>query len=330
MTRKPPALDELAMGFQQAQVLLAAHRLGLFTALGNHQHTAGELAAAIEADRRGTRILCDALAALGLLAKSGDRYANGAEVCEHLLPDSPRPLGAMLHHRALLYERWGKLYDAVKTGTRVADEAVDPRLLGDDETFARAMADLGRESARLTADALDLDGVGTLLDLGGGPGVYAIEFARRRPDLRAVILDKPCTAAVARETIALAGLADRVAVKPGDAFTDDWGGPYDLVFTSNVLHIYSEADNRRLVARAAAALAPGGRLVVKDLFVDPGRTTPAAGALFAVNMLVNTEAGDAYTIEEVESWMTGAGLTPTDVREVAHHSRLVIGTREGG
>ena len=325
----PPLLDELVLGFQPAQVVLTAHRLGLFTALDRGERSAAELAAAIGADRRGTRILCDALAALGLLAKRGDRYANGAEVREHLLPDSPRPQGAMLGHRALLYERWGKLGDAVRSGTRIPDEAVDPRLLGGDEEFARAMADLGRESARLTAEVLDLDGVASLLDVGGGPGLYALEFARRQPDLRATIFDRPGTAPVAREAIAAAGLADRVAIRSGDAFADDWGGPYDLVFTSNFLHIFAAEENRGLVARAAAALAPGGRLAVKDLFLDPGRTSPPAAALFAVNMLVNTAAGDCYTVAEVEGWMTAAGLTPVAVVEVAHHSRLIVGRKPG-
>lgn len=326
----PLSLDELAQGFEGAQILLTAHRLGVFTALAAGERSSDEVAAAIGADRRGTRILCDALAALGLLGKGDDdRYANGAEVRAHLLPDSPRPLGAMLRHRALLYARWGRLADAVVTGTPVPEDAVDPRLLGDEESFAGAMADLGRASAAAVADALDLAGVGALLDVGGGPGIYACEFARREPGLRAVVLDRPGTVEVAREQIRRAGLAGRVEARAGDAFTADWGGPYDLVFTSNFLHVWGPEENRRLIARAAAVLAPGGRLVVKDLFLDPGRTAPAGAALFAVSMLVSTERGDAYTVEEVQEWMAAAGLTPAEVLPVATRSRLVVGRKDG-
>ena len=327
MSEPTRSIDELAGGFQAAQVLFAAHRLGLFSALGKGERDAGELAVALGADRRGTRILCDALAALGLLVKRGDRYAAGDEVRTHLLADSPRPQGALLHHRALLYARWGRLADAVRSGARVPDDAVDPRLLSDDEAFARAMADLGRESARAVADRLDLAGVGALLDLGGGPGLYALEFARRQAGLRAVVFDRPATVAVARANVEAAGFADRVSVRAGDAFADDWGGPYDLVFTSNFLHIWGPEENRRLVARAAAALAAGGRLVVKDLFLDPGRASPPAAALFAVNMLVNTAGGDCYTVAEVQAWMAAAGLTAGEVLPVASHSHLVVGRK---
>lgn len=337
-TQDPVArVDALASGYREAQILMTAVRLGVFQALDAGPANAAELAAHLGADPRGVRILCDALAALEVLDKDlEDRYRNGAAARAALLPDSPRSKVAMLVHGARLYERWAKLIDAVRTGERVPDEAIDPRLASDERSFAAAMADVARESAVKAADALEaagaLDGVRGILDVGGGPGHYAVELARRCPGAWAVVLDTAETAEVARETAARAKLGDRVTARAGDAFADDLGADgatYDLIFVSNLIHIYPAADNRRLVGRAAKALAPGGRLVIKDFLLDPDRTTPQGGALFAVNMLVSTDGGDCYTVREVHEWFREHGLKPGATIDLTAQSRLALGIRPG-
>lgn len=332
------AVDRMVAGYREAQILFTAVRLRLFDALGDGALDAAALAERLDADRRGTRILCDALAALGVLSReaAGDEpvYRSSPAAREFLTSDSPRSKVPMLLHGAKLYERWAGLVDAVARGEPVPDDRIDPRLADDEAAFAGAMAAIGRESAVTTADALErlgvLDGARTALDLGGGPGLYAIELARRAPELRAVVFDRPATLEVARRNVEAAGLsggADRVTTRPGDALEDDLGGPYDLVFTSNFLHIFPPEENRRLVARAAAALAPGGRLAVKDFLLDPERTTPLGGALFAVNMLVGTEGGDSYTVDEVHGWFRGAGLEPEATVDLTTQSRLALGRK---
>lgn len=320
-------LDELATAYQASQILMAANRLGLFATLGQEAMQTTALAAALDASPRGIRILCNALVSLGLLRSTESGYRNEQLALRHLLPDSPEPRSDLLRHGAKLYERWGHLYDAVKTGAPIPDEQLDPRLTDGEREFARAMADVGRRSAAATWSEIDLTGVKSLLDVGGGPGIYAIGFARQAPDLEVTILDREESLAVARQHISAAGLPDRIHLRPGDAFTDDLGGPYDLVFVSNVIHIYSAADNQRLIRRCAETLAPGGRLILKDFFLDDDRQTPAGGVLFAVNMLVSTEGGDCYTVTEVESWLELAGLELVDICDVASRSRLLIAQR---
>jgi len=332
-------IDAMASAFQEAQVVMTAVRLGLFEALEPSAEglTAPALAERLGADGRGVRILCDALAALGILERvtdaGGVRYLNAPPAREALLPDAPRSKVAMLRHRARLYERWAKLYDAVVTGAPVPEDAIDPRLASGERAFARAMADVARDSAVRTAEALAragaLDGVRNILDLGGGPGHYAIELARHADGARATVLDRPETLAVARESIAAAGLADRVTTRAGDAYDGDLGSdlegggaPYDLIFTSNMVHIYPAAANRRLVEDAARALAPGGRLAIKDFLLEPDRLHPPGASLFAVNMLVSTEGGDCYTVDEVADWFRAAGLEPEATVEVTAKSRI--------
>jgi cyclopropane fatty-acyl-phospholipid synthase-like methyltransferase len=201
-------------------------------------------------------------------------------------------------------------------------------LQGDERAFAQAMASSASLGARETARRLDLRGVRSFLDLGGGPGVYAIEAARRQGGLRAVVFDSAKTLEVARDNIERAGLADRIQTRAGDALRDDLGAGYDLILLSNVIHAYAAQDNQRLVGRAAAALAPGGRLAVKDFLLGPDRTQPARAAMFAVNMLVATEGGDCYSVSEVREWLRAAGLQPERVIRLTPPSRMVVG-RDG-
>jgi len=320
-------LDQIANGYRASQILFTANRLGLFAALAKEARSAAQLAQALSADLRATRILCDALAALGLLRKRGNAYANSSLARAFLLPARPRSQNALFLHGAALYERWGRLYDVVKTGKPVPRQAVDPRLLGDERTFAQAMASSASLGARETAAKLGLAGVRTFLDIGGGPGLYAITFARRNPRLKAVVFDDAPTLEVAQANIAKAGLAERIQTQAGDALQDDLGAGHDLVLLSNVVHSYSAADNQRLVAKAAQALAPGGRLAVKDFLLAPSRTKPQKASLFAVNMLVSTTGGDCYTAAEIKQWLRQAGLAVGPVIKLTPPTQIVVGRK---
>ncbi|RPJ64519.1 MAG: methyltransferase, partial [Acidobacteria bacterium] len=109
-------IDRLANGYREAQVVLTANRLGVFPLLESGPKTVGEMAQWLHVTQRGLRILCDALVALGLLQKVGERYENGEAAKQCLLPSSTASKSAILLHNARLYERWGKLYRVLKTG----------------------------------------------------------------------------------------------------------------------------------------------------------------------------------------------------------------------
>lgn len=320
-------IDEISGGYRASQVLLTANRLGVFSALGRDKMALDKLTETLGTDRRATRILCDALVTLSLLEKEKEFYKNSSLALEYLTPDAPRSKNALLRHTAKLYETWGKLYDAVKNGLPVPQDAIDPRLQGDEREFALAMADVARESACQTAEILDLSEVKKMLDVGGGPGLYAIEFARRNPQLHAVVFDNEKTIDVARANIEEAGLSGRVSVQLGDAFKDRLGNGYDFVLLSNVIHIYSYQDNSFLICKCADSLALGGRVCVKDFLLDRDRTGPAWAVLFAVNMLVNTESGDCYTVDEAAEWFNRAGLVLDTVMDVTAQSRLIVGKK---
>ncbi len=320
-------IDELVGGYRPARIIMAATELGVFEALGEGASTAADLARILAADPRGIRIVCDALVALGILDKSEGRYRNSEEASRFLVESSPESRAASVRHGAILYRRWGRLAEVVRRGRCVRDDEFTPPMVRDKKAFAAAMADIGRTSAAQTVAKLDLSATRSLLDIGGGPGVYAIEFAGRNPGLVVTILDDAETLKVADRNVTAAGLQGRIRLRPGDASSDELGGPYDCIFISNLIHIYGPEWNRRLVARCATALEPGGRLVIKDFLLDAGRVSPAGSALFAVNMLVNTEAGDCYTAQEIGDWMDAAGLRLDGVIGLTEQSSLLMGRK---
>ncbi len=103
-------------------------------------------------------------------------------------------------------------------------------------------------------------------------------------------------------------LSERIDYVAGDYTRDPLPSGYDLVFLSAIIHSNPPDENRKLIRKCAGALNPGGAVVVQDFIMDESRTEPPGGAFFALNMLVNTAAGDTYTESEVREWMKDAGL----------------------
>lgn len=328
MTLNAQKIEELANGFKNAQILFAALRLGLFESIGQGTFSLAELNQRLETDLRGLRILCDALCGAGFLEKSEGKYRNSEAALDVLLPDSPNSKAALLLHCACMYDTWGRLSEIVKLGGPAPDKDVDSHSTRNEPAFARAMADIARLSAVETAKALPLQDVKRLLDLGGGPGLYAIECAKTNSELRAVVFDTENTLTVTQENIAKAGVEGRVTTQAGDALNDDLGDRYDLVILSNFLHIFSAEQNQKTLQRCAAALNPGGYVAIKDFLLNEDRTGPEWMAQFAVNMLVHTDGGDCYTRSEYLSWLNAAGFELVSESPVGGNSTVLVGKKK--
>jgi len=323
-------LEEIMGGYRGSQILFTANRLNLFDALRDKPKTIEDLSGQLRANMRALQILCNALVGLDLLKKRGNVYSLTRLAEKYLLEDSPYSQKGLLRHGAALYERWGKLYDVVKTGRPVSRDAISPELQGDEQTFAEAMASSARMFAMETAQSIDLKHAKTLLDIGGGPALYAIEFLKVNPTLKVTVLDNAKTLAVAKKYVEKAGLVKQIELVPGDALTDEIPGSYDVVFMSNVIHQYSFDENAELIKRAAKVLNCSGNIYVKDFLLEPCRTKPVKASLFAVNMLVDTERGNCYTVNDVKSWYRGAGIVPKSTIDLYPPSRIVVGKKKSG
>ncbi len=302
----------LAGGHAEARAIQTALKLGLFEALREDERESDSIAAAIHCDRRATMLLANALVALGLLRKKTGRYSLIEAARRLLLESSPEYLGGMILFDEALWATWGKLDESIRTGKPA--RAADMYQSDPDETarFIRAMDSLvrARGDALWTAKNLDLSSARTLADLGGGPGTYLAEFLRRWRDLRGIIFDLPSTLEVTRRILDehAGSMLDRIELRELDYNRDEIPGPLDVIFMSNIIHSEDEAANTALVAKCYRALAPDGLLVIKDHIMDPELTTPAAGAVFALYLLLTTRGRD-YSLDEVAGWMRAARFT---------------------
>jgi hypothetical protein len=168
--------------------------------------------------------------------------------------------------------------------------------------------------ARGVVGAIELQPGARLLDLGGGPGTYSILLAQKVPDLRAVVFDLPPVIAIAREIIASSGLGDRVTVQPGNFLADPYPPGNDAALLSGILHREPEGTCREIIARAAATLPGGGRIVVSDVMLDDDRVSPPFATLFGVHMLVSSERGGVHSTSDHRRWLEDAGFGDVLIR----------------
>jgi len=306
---QPLTFDELQSkmrGFQESRILLTAVELDLFTHVGTGANAA-DVARRAGTDPRATEILLNALAAIGALLKRDGTFFNTPATAQYLVAGSPDCARPALMHTVHLFDSWATLTRCVRSGTavRAGAGAEDSQWT---ESFIEAMHWRAQKDAAELARIGRAQDVRRMLDVGGGSGVYSIAFAKANPALHAEVLDREPVTRIARRHILAEGLEDRVTTRVGDFTRDDLGSGYDLVLLSAICHMLSPEENRSLLARCFRALAPGGRLLIRDFILDPGKTSPPQAALFAVNMLVNTRGGSTYTGEEYSAWLREAGF----------------------
>lgn len=301
-------LMEISRAFQATCVVTAATDLDVFTALGDGRASAGALAERLGADLRGLTILLDALAALGLLDKEGDLYRAAPGIVELLSAESPQNILPGVLHQSNCLRRWAQLAQVVRSGGPAERTASIRGAEADCEAFIGAMNTFSEAVAPEIVGKVDPLRFQRLLDIGGASGTWTIAFLRAVPEATAVLFDLPEVIPMARERLTAAGLIDRVTLVPGDYNVDPLPAGADLAWLSAIVHQNSPAQNQTLYAKIHAALAPGGTLVIRDIVMDTSRTAPPSGALFAVNMLVATEGGNSYTLDEFRDHLTGAGF----------------------
>lgn len=323
----PQSILAVSGGFQQSRVLLTAAQLDLFSRLVADPLSSGDLASMLGVDARALGMLLDALTALGFLHKSGGRYSLSDDSRTFLVRGAPRSILGVLEHHANIWDRWHTLTEVVRTGCPVPYPDVNDRGEQWLESFLGAMDALARDAAPHVAAAIGLAGVRRVLDVGGGAASYAIAFALAQPALTAVVLDLPNVTPIARRAIVRAGLEARIATVDGDYDRDELPGGFDLVLLSAIVHSCSPAEIAELFRKCHRALAPGGRLVVRDFVMAPDRTAPAPGALFAINMLVGTDGGGTYTEAEMRGWMEEAGFADVRYADLPLMNALMIGRK---
>lgn len=305
----PGKLLEISGSYWRTCALHAGVKLDVFTAIGDKPLSADSVAEKLSADTRGLAMLLNALAAMGLLEKKGESYANTPAAAAFLSKNSPRYIGFIIMHHYHLVESWFRLERAVITGrpvrTRTSFSDAEWR-----EAFLMGMFNMAMSVAPRVVQTVDLAGRRRLLDLGGGPGTYAIHYCQANPGLNATVYDLATTRPFAEKTIAQFNLKDRIQFVDGDYVGEKHlKGSYDVAWLSHILHGEGPQTCRQIIAKAAETLEPGGLLVVHEFILNNQKDGPLFPALFSLNMLLGTDEGQAYSEKEIMDMLAGAGLT---------------------
>jgi SAM-dependent methyltransferase len=294
-----------ARSFWRTRVLLTMVELELFARISERPRSVDDLVEEIGADPRGMRILLDAATGQGWLEKAEERYRLAGSMRAYLSPEGEQCVLPMLEHMAKLWHDWTRLSEIAAPRTQPAWRHDHGRT----RSFIGAMHVVSKGRAPELVSAVGPSSERSLLDVGGASGTFTMEFLREVPGMKATLFDLPEVVELARERLDREGLGERVRLVGGDYRHDPMpDGPYELALLSAIIHQNDRRENEELYAKIHEVLAPGGRLIIRDHVLEPDRTAPADGALFAVNMLVATEGGDCYTFDEIRSSLEAAGF----------------------
>lgn len=295
-------LMEAAHGYQRSMALFAALRLGLFEALAARPMSAADAARAVGADAERLGVLLDGLSAMGLLSKEGGRYRNG-EVAAKWLSGGPGSKTSILLHHLDCWTEWTGLEKKIRAGRKGRPRGGDYH-----ENFIRGMDDNATERAGAVAESHPLRDGERVLDLGGGPGTYAVAWAKRYPGAEITVFDTVETLRVTRKILKEKGETGLVRLLEGDFLADRIGGPYDFIWISQILHAFPAAECLAILRKSRRALAAGGRAAVQEFLLNEDKSSPLGPALFGVHMVAVTEGGRSYTAGEVAAMMGKAGF----------------------
>jgi cyclopropane fatty-acyl-phospholipid synthase-like methyltransferase len=188
---------------------------------------------------------------------------------------------------------------------------------------------MSRHRAAMLVDHLDLAGVRRIIDVGGGSGDNAYEVLRRLPDAAAVVFDLPEVVPITAECAALAGMSDRIELRPGDYRQDEVGEGFDLAIVSQVLHGASPEGCLVILEKSLRALRPGGRVVVHEFVLTDDGAEPSWASLFSLNMLTGGAPGRSYTRSELREMLLCAGFVDVEYVPLPGDTDLLIARRAG-
>jgi hypothetical protein len=304
----PNTIRDFAAQFQKSRILLSGFELDIFTTIDKTGLTNGELASGLNLNEHACERLLNALVSLEFLTKENDLYLNTPDSYTFLSKKSPEYLGGLMHSNHL-WNTWSNLTQVVKTGIPANPSEINVR--GEEWLFSfiSAMHDRAKKQAPQQVASIDLTGIHSILDIGGGSGAYAMEFVNKKPELHTAVFDLPNVVPITRHFIEQEGFSGKIKTFTGDYTTDELPSGFDVMFLSAIIHSNSLEVNQGLLTKCYNSLNKGGKIIIQDWIMNHDRTLPTAGAIFAINMLVGTESGDCFTEPEVTDMLLVAGFT---------------------
>ncbi|WP_329174715.1 class I SAM-dependent methyltransferase [Streptomyces sp. NBC_01477] len=318
----------LITGYWATGILGAAASHSLFTHLEDGATTADQLADRAAISHRGAQALLDGLVSVGLVELRDGHYRNSPEASAFLVEGRPTCLSGFAKLKAGHMASLAGLPEVVRAGGPLTDAVVEVADNPHWEELVQALAAQSVPVATIAADTLKVAEAGdiSILDIGGGSGVYSGIWLERNPVARSTQLDWAPINAIARRLLAERGVGDRVTYVDGDFHTTELGtsAAYDVVVYSNIAHQEGPEDNMAVFAKVRSVLKPGGTLVVSDYIVDDDRSGPPYPLTFAAEMLLKSRHGSTWRRSDYHDWLTKTGYEDITFQTTASPATLIF------
>lgn len=315
-------------------VLTVADEVGTLAALSGRALTTDELAAELDLDARALGIHLGLLAAMGFVERREGAWRATAEARRWLHPQGEGYCGPLIHSWRFTQPLHAQLLGTLRTGEKAEGHAsavaewergeLPPEMAVRITAFMDAHS---QASSRGVAQLPLFADVRSVMDVGGGSGVFAIQLAKAWPQLSATVMEIDAVCAAADSYIAAAGLGGRVKTQAVNMFTQAWPTGHDALFFSNVFHDWSEPTCRLLAEKAFAALPSGGRILLHEMLMDDDGCGPLTTAAFSVLMLLGTR-GRQYTLSELRGMLEGAGFVDVEAQETGGGYYSLVSARK--
>lgn len=321
----PTPIFEHFRGNQASELLTAAvAHFDIFGRLDRQPLSLNDLRNELGLQSRPAVVLVTALRAMGLLVESNGLLSLSELAQEHLVPGTAFDCGDYV---GLAAERPGvrSMVDLLKSNRPLGSDdeggaafiyrdGIASAMEGEESArhFTLALAGRAKNVAPVLADAVPMSDAKLLIDVGGGTGIYAYALLQKKPNLRAMVLDRPEVLKIAAEMALEYGVSDRVELVPADMFADALPQQADVILLSNILHDWDVPECQALIGKCADALAPGKRLLIHDVFLNDELDGPLPIALYSASLFSLTE-GRAYSAAEYRQWLESAGLEPKKI-----------------
>ena len=309
-------------------ILIAAVELDVFTKIAAGRRTVSALSKACKASPRGLQAILNELTAEKFLRKSGSKYLLGPEADCFLVRGRPDYLGEYVVRMKFSWQEWKDLAGVVRRGRprhAVNREATGARFFPKlAEVLFPGNFLIARDVATKLLPGRRRQGW-RILDVGCGAAPWSIAFALRDPTTRVSALDLPEVLKVTKRFAARHGVGKQYEYLPGTLQKRDFGRDrYNLILLGHILHSVGARGNRVLIRRCRRALKKGGQLLVIEINPNARRDGPVFPLIFAVNMLMFTDEGDAFPFEEIRSWCREAGFRSVRRFRSASVSPLIL------
>ncbi len=301
----------------------AADELGTFAAISGEALGLDELAARIDVDPRALGVHLALLASLGMVERRDGRWRATAMARTWMHPEAEGYYGPLLGGFRAEQPIHAAMVKSLRPGNGKTGESGHVSFVEEWERgelpveqarfIAAFMHSHSVANAKAVARLPELAGIPSLLDVGGGSGVFAIEAARTHPGITATIMEIAAMCVAAQDYIARAGMEERVLTTAVDMFREEWPSGHNVHFFSNIFHDWSEKTNQLLAEKSFAALPPGGRIMLHEILMNDDGTGPLIAAAFSMLMLLGTR-GRQYSLAELRGILEAAGFVDVEAQ----------------